>query len=121
MPTTKSDDDTRPLSAVAPAEYSPQACRSIHDVRQEIDRLDRQLVALMGSRLSYVKAAAKFKRSEVDVRAPERFAAMLQARRRWAGEEGLEPAMVEALFRSMVNHFIEQELSDWGALPEQTG
>ncbi|HEY9657222.1 MAG TPA: chorismate mutase [Allocoleopsis sp.] len=43
------------------------------DIRAEIDRLDRQVVALLGQRFAYVKAASKFKTSETTVRAPERY------------------------------------------------
>ncbi|MCP4540687.1 MAG: isochorismate-pyruvate lyase, partial [Chloroflexi bacterium] len=45
-------------------------CESIEDVRAEIDR---QVIALIGKRAEYVRAAAKFKTSEADVKATGRF------------------------------------------------
>ena len=42
--------------------------------------------------------------------APDRFNAMLQQRREWASESGLNPDVVEKLYRDLVNHFIEEEL-----------
>ena len=81
----------------------PEECSSIDDIRAEIDRLDRQIVALIGERAGYVQAAAKFKTSTAKVRAAERFEAMLRRRRSWAEEQGLDPDMVEELYRDMVN------------------
>ena len=91
----------------------PQECSSIDDVRAEIDRIDRQIVALIGERAGYVRAAAKFKTSAADVRAAERFEAMLRQRRAWAEERELDPDMIEKLYRDMVNHFIQQEMAHW--------
>jgi isochorismate pyruvate lyase len=35
---------------------------------------------------------------------------MLQQRRKWASESGLNPDVVEKLYRDLVNHFIDEEL-----------
>ena len=83
------------------------------DIRVEIDRLDRQVIALLGERFSYVKAASKFKTSETDVKAPERVQAMLQQRRAWAEEAGLSADVIEKLYRDLVNYFIEEEAKHW--------
>ena len=64
-------------------------------------------------RFRYVLAAAKFKTSTASVRAPERFAALLQQRRVWAQEQGLNPDAIEKLYRDLVTHFIEEELRHW--------
>ena len=85
------------------------------DVRAEIDALDREVVRLIGIRRRYVHAAARFKTSESGVRAPERFAAMLETRRAWAVEEGLDPDAVERLYRDLVEHFIAEELARFRA------
>ena len=63
---------------------TPTDCTSLGDIRGAIDHVDRQIIALLGLRADYVHAAAKFKDSEAAVAAPERQAAMLQARRGWA-------------------------------------
>ena len=44
------------------------------------------------------------------VRAPERFRTMLQTRRYWAEQEGLDADMVEDLYRNLVEHFIQKEM-----------
>lgn len=92
---------------------SPNECASLQDIRAEIDRIDREVIAAFGRRFVYVKAAAKFKTSEATVKASDRFAAMLQQRREWAEEEGLNPDVIERLYRDLVTHFIEEELKQW--------
>jgi isochorismate pyruvate lyase len=92
---------------------TPAECLDMSDIRTEIDILDRQIIALLGQRFEYVKAASKFKTSATAVRAPERFQAMLEQRRVWANEEGLCPDAIEKLYRDLVNHFIEEEMKEW--------
>ena len=91
----------------------PEDCSSIQDIRIEIDRLDRQIIALIGTRFEYVKAAAKYKTSETSVKAPERFKSMLEQRRIWAEEENLSPDVIENIYQDLVNYFIKEELEDW--------
>jgi isochorismate pyruvate lyase len=92
---------------------SPNNCQNIQEIRTEIDRIDRDIIQLLGNRFAYVKAAAKFKTDETSVKAPERFKAMLEQRRIWAEEEGLNPEVIEKLYRDLVNYFINEELQDW--------
>ena len=94
---------------------TPTDCTSLDDVRTAIDHVDEQIVALLGLRAAYVRAAASFKTSEAAVAAPERQAAMLQVRRLWAGREGLDPDFVEKLYRDLVAYFISRELEHWNS------
>ena|SRR5215471_2809771 len=87
----------------------PENCASLDEVRREIDRIDEQIVRLIGQRAPYVKAAARFKSSEADVAAPDRMAAMLAVRREWAAREGIDPALIEDIYRRLVAWFIERE------------
>jgi isochorismate pyruvate lyase len=91
----------------------PNECNNIQEIRDEIDRIDREIVTAIGKRFAYVKAAAKFKTDETSVKAPERFKLMLEQRRIWAEEQGLNPKVIEQLYRDLVNYFIDEELKDW--------
>ena len=91
----------------------PHECANIDDTRTEIDRIDQHIVARIGERAGYVEAAARFKTNAADVRAAERLEAMLRQRRAWAEKYGLDPDMIEKLYRDMVNHFIQQEMTHW--------
>lgn len=91
----------------------PDECASLEDIRCEIDRLDKDLVGLLGSRLGYVLAAAAFKRDEEDIPAPDRVMSMLAQRRAWAKENGLAEDFVEALFLQITNWYIATQIGHW--------
>jgi isochorismate pyruvate lyase len=92
---------------------SPDECANIHEVRDEIDIIDREVIDALSKRFQYVIAAARFKTSEASVRSPDRFQAMLQQRREWAQESGLNPDVVENIYRDLVNYYIEEELKHY--------
>ncbi|MBS1159282.1 MAG: Chorismate mutase [Proteobacteria bacterium] len=91
-------------------------CSSLDEVRLHIDRLDRQLVALIAERGAYVSQAAGFKQTLGEVAAPRRVAQVIDKVRALALEVGAEPAVVEATWRAMINAFIEIERSAHAAL-----
>lgn len=91
----------------------PEDCRDMTEIRQAIDALDHQVITAWGQRFAYVKAASRFKTSEADVQAPERFAAMLAQRRQWAQEKGLNPDVIESVYRDLVKYFISEEMQRW--------
>ena len=95
---------------------TPEDCASLEEVRAEIDRIDRAIVALIGERSGYVHRAAHFKPTEASVSAPERQAAMLQSRRAWAAEADLDPDVIEKLYRDLVAYFIVRETEHWRKL-----
>jgi isochorismate pyruvate lyase len=98
---------------------TPEQCDNLADIRIEIDRRDRQIVALLGERLNYVRAASQFKTSEASVRAVERVRNILEQRRQWASEEGLDPEVIEKMYRDLLTFFIEEEMNDWKSTKEQ--
>jgi isochorismate pyruvate lyase len=91
----------------------PDDCSNIEEIRQEIDAIDKEVIAALGRRFAYVKAAAKFKTSETSVKAPDRFNFMLQERRAWAEEAALNPDVIEKLYRDLLNYFIDEEMKHW--------
>jgi isochorismate pyruvate lyase len=95
----------------------PEECASIEDVREGIDALDREIIVLTGRRARFVETAACFKTGESGVRAPERRKVMLEARRRWAEEEGLSPQVIEDVFDRLVSYFVNRELDRWRETP----
>jgi isochorismate pyruvate lyase len=91
----------------------PENCESIEDVRRGIDALDREIIQLIGRRAGYVEATTRFKTGEQSFRAPERERTMLEARRRWAEENGLDPGVIENLYRDLVSYFVDREMDEW--------
>ena len=92
---------------------NPDECANIHEVREEIDIIDREVIEALSKRFQYVIAAARFKTSEASVRSPDRFQAMIQQRREWAQESGLNPDVVENIYRDLVSYYIEEELKHY--------
>jgi isochorismate pyruvate lyase len=88
----------------------PEKCANIQETRDAIDALDHEIIVLFGKRYEYAKAIVKFKTDEASVKAPDRVASMIQTRRAWAQEVGLNPDIIEKLYRELVNHFIQDEM-----------
>jgi chorismate mutase len=84
-------------------------CSSLDEVRSCIDDVDRQLVKLLAARRGFVLQAAAFKKTDADVRAPARVEQVIAKVRGLAGAEGIEPELVEALYRQMIEGFIAIE------------
>ena len=91
---------------------SVRECRDLDEARTEIDRLDRQIVALLAERAGYVRQAARFKATREDVPAPQRVEAVIGKVRALAAEVELDPALVERVYRAMIAAFIEAELRE---------
>ena len=92
---------------------NPDECANIQEVRDEIDIIDREVIEALSKRFQYVIAVARLKTSEASVRSSERSQAMLKQRREWAQESGLNPDVVENLYRDLVNYYIEEELKHY--------
>ncbi len=83
--------------------------RSLEEVRDNIDRLDRSIIGLMAERGRFVLQAARFKTSHSDVEAPKRVGQVIAKVRELAAGAGLEPQVAEAAYRAMIGAFIEVE------------
>jgi isochorismate pyruvate lyase len=79
-------------------------------VPDSIDRIDRQIVALLAQRGVYVKQAAQFKATTADVKAPQRVEQVISV------ELGANPAVTEQVYRAMIAGFINAELAEHAAL-----
>ncbi|WP_205752331.1 chorismate mutase [Cryptosporangium phraense] len=80
------------------------------EIRAEIDRLDREIVALIGRREELVRRAGRLKADADAVRAPDRVEQVIGKVRALAGESGADADVVEATYRAMIAAFIDLEL-----------
>ncbi|MHA6802954.1 chorismate mutase [Salinifilum ghardaiensis] len=85
---------------------------SLDDVRATIDQLDDRIVALLAQRQTQVRAAAAYKTDEDAVRAPDRRTRMMERLRTRALEEGVDPTLIEQVYTTMIDSFIELELRE---------
>ncbi|CAD5200580.1 chorismate mutase [Pseudomonas sp. FEN] len=89
-------------------------CTSLEEVRENIDRLDRQIVTLLAERGAYVTEAARFKKDTDAVRAPQRVEQVIAKVRGLSAEHAANPDVVEQVYRAMIAAFIAQELQEHG-------
>jgi isochorismate pyruvate lyase len=86
---------------------------SLDEVRENIDEIDKQIVDLLGVRYYYVTQAARFKNSAEDVKAPARVEKVIAKVRELAKQADIEPDIVEKIYRSMIDCFINHELKTY--------
>ena len=88
-------------------------CSSLEEVRENIDRIDHEIIRLIAERGTYVVQASKFKKNEEGVKAPNRVEAVIQKVRTTAQEYDADPDMVEALYREMISRFVAMETEEF--------
>ena len=80
------------------------------ELRQQIDALDGQLVALLARRQRVVENVIEIKRREkLPARAPARIEEILTRIRQLAAIEKLDPDLAVAVWREMIEQFIALE------------
>ncbi|MBP2167363.1 isochorismate pyruvate lyase [Erwinia toletana] len=92
---------------------------TIEDVRSRIDQIDSELVKIIAQRAECVKAAAAFKADHLAVRAPDRVQQVIDKVREKAAEAGLPEVIIEKVYRTMTDAFIEYELEQHGQLRQE--
>lgn len=92
---------------------APDACTSMDEVRDGIDRLDRALVALVAERQAYIEAAARIKDREDEVRLEWRIEDVVSKVLAAAEREGLSPAIAEPVWRTLIDRCIAHEHESW--------
>lgn len=88
-------------------------CKSLEEVRTNIDKIDDGIIKLIAERTDYVRQAAKFKTNTNGVKAPDRVEAVIRKVRGEAEKYGADADMVEALYREMISGFIITETHEF--------
>jgi isochorismate pyruvate lyase len=92
---------------------APEKCQSLEEIREGMDAIDRQIISLLAGRVAYVRAAAKFKTSAALVAAPDRVQKVLDTRREWAEQAGLDGEVIRGLYRDIVTYCVGEEKKQW--------
>ncbi len=87
---------------------------SLNEARQAIDRLDTEIIRLLGNRAGYVRQVVKFKQTADEVRAPGRYAEVMRERRKLAEAADLNPDIIESMYKLLVDNFIKEEMQALG-------
>jgi isochorismate pyruvate lyase len=89
---------------------NPQNCKNIDEIRDAIDGIDYQIMKLYSQRYEFVKAIVKFKTDEASVIAENRQMEVIEKRREWAVELGLNPDLFEEIFWTLIRYNVQKEL-----------
>lgn len=91
-------------------------CNSIDEVRNNINNIDEQIVKLIAQRGEFVNQAAKFKKNSDAVKAPKRVEEVITKVKNIAKSTGANEEVVENVYRSMIDSFINAEMKEFEKL-----
>lgn len=95
---------------------TPSQCRTMADVRAEIDRIDARIVALLGERAGYIDRAAELKPAlGLPARIDDRVEEVIAKVRARAMAESVDPDLAEALWRRLIDWSIAREEAKIGS------
>lgn len=85
-------------------------CTTMADIRENIDRIDRALMALFAERWGFIGRAAEIKAGlDIPADVPERVREVRDNARRNAEAAGLEGAFYEEIWARLIDHAIAHE------------
>ena len=93
---------------------------NMSDVRQQVDRIDAELVALLKDRFACMDAAARIKQARETVRDEERKAVVIANVKEMAAEAAIPVPTVAAIWEMLVETSISYEFEQWDALRHQS-
>lgn len=96
--------------------HNAETARTMSDVRHEIDRIDRALVALMAERQSFMDAAARIKGHRKAVLDRPRIEDVVSKVLTEAKRQGLSAAIAEPVWRTLIDRSIAYEFRSYDAL-----
>jgi isochorismate pyruvate lyase len=95
---------------------APEHCRDMAELRAEIDRLDRELVAMLAERQGYIERAAEIKQDRNVVRDEARIEDVVAKVLVTAREAGLDPKIAEPVWRMLIERCIAHEFDRFDEL-----
>lgn len=88
----------------------PGVCCSIEEIREEIDKIDSNIISMFSERMKYVEEIVRFKTDEEGVVAAARKEQVINARAKWAENHGLDPDTFRKIYTLLVERNIQHEL-----------
>jgi isochorismate pyruvate lyase len=89
----------------------PADFKNIGEVRKAIDQIDYQIMKLFGERHRCTEEIVRFKKDRAGVIAKDRQKELLELRRKWAVDFGLDPELFERIFKMLINSNIRKQLT----------
>lgn len=89
----------------------PKHCNTLEEVREQIDTIDKEIISLFAKRFEYVKEVVKYKNADIEsIIAAKRRDEVLEKRKEWAQEKGLDPEIIGKIYSLLIEYFIQKEL-----------
>ena len=88
-------------------------CHTLDEARQEIDKVDDEIVKLIALRNNYIKQIAHFKTSIDEVKAQDRIEDVISRVRRQAIDLDLSPNLINDLYLRMIDGMVESEIAEF--------
>ena len=90
-----------------------KCCATLAQVRENIDRIDREIIAAMAERGKYVAEAGRFKKDPAAVSDSARVEAIIVKVRGLAQAGQMSPDVAERTYRAMIAAFEDFERAEW--------
>ncbi|MDM8526659.1 tRNA (N6-threonylcarbamoyladenosine(37)-N6)-methyltransferase TrmO [Anaerolineales bacterium HSG24] len=87
-----------------------RAVSSLDEARHLIDLIDTEVIRLFGKRAKYVHQVVQFKNNPTEIRAQKRYDEVMRRRREMASAAGLNPDVIEQMYKLLVENFIKEEM-----------
>lgn len=94
---------------------APQDCQNMAELRDQIDAIDVELIALLAIRSGYIDRAIDLKKIEnLPARTTARVAEVLDKVSATASEQGLDPVLARTLWSDLIEWGIRRESVELG-------
>jgi len=88
-------------------------CNGLEEAREEIDKVDTEIIKLIAKRNSYIKQIAHFKDSIDDIKAQDRISDVISRAREQAISLDLSPNLINDLYVRMIDAMVESEVAEY--------
>jgi len=92
-----------------------EECQTMAEVREGVDALDRELVALLVKRQAYMSAAGRIKQDRDAVHDDARIEDVVSKVLAEARKQGLSEDIAEQVWRKLIERCIAFEFGEWDA------
>lgn len=88
-------------------------CTTLEEVRNEIDKVDQEIIELIAKRKDMVKHASTFKHSVEEIKAQDRVDDVLNKVRHQALTLSLSPNLIAEIYQRMIDDMVETEIAQF--------
>jgi isochorismate pyruvate lyase len=94
---------------------TPADCQTMIELREAIDQLDQELIAMLAKRYTYIDRAAELKmRVGMPPRTIDRIKQVVAQVRQHAKDCNLDPDLIEVIWRALIENSIAREAKIMG-------